>query len=80
MVKPTGKDKSVRYENAYRYEIGPDGLVFLTDVWAVKVMGGKQVAKRYRVKMRVSSNKSSDSLTHNGPVFPIDYLNAVEDK
>ena len=43
-------------------------------------MGGKQGAKKYRVELRVTSNKSSVSLTHNGPVFPIEYLDAPEDK
>ena len=87
-IKPTGKDESVGYKNAYMFEIGPDGLVFITDIIrykdifriSVRVMGGKQVAKKYRVELRVTSNKSSVSLTHNGPVFPIEDLNAPEDK
>ena len=36
-------------------------------------MGGKQVAKKYRVELRVSSNKNSVSHTYSGPVFPIEY-------
>jgi len=87
-VEPTEKDEFVRYGDAYMFETGPDGLVFITDVIrykdvfriAVRVMGGKQVAKKYRVELRVTSNKSSVSLTHNGPVFPIEDLNAPEDK
>ena len=70
------------------FEIGPDGLVFMTDIirykgifrTSVKVMGGKQVANKYRVKLRVSSNKSSVSLTHSGPVFPTEYVEANYDK
>ena len=87
-VKPTGGDEPIGYKDAFMIENGPDGLVFLTDVIrdkngilddghfhiVVRVMGGKQVAKKYRVELRVSSNKSSVSLTHSGgPVFPIDY-------
>jgi len=89
-VKPTGKDKTVCYKSTYMFETGPDGLVFITDIMeqegffhiAVRVMGGKQVAKKYRVEMRVSSNKSSASITHNGPVFPIEYsvFDAIDDK
>ena len=94
--KSTGKDKPVGYKYAERSEIGPDGLVFLTNVVrdkkgisdeghfhiGVRVIGGKQVAKKYRVEMRVSSNKSSTSITHNGPVFPIEYsaVDATYDK
>ena len=85
-------DESVGYMDAYMYEIGPDGLVFLTDIIhykaegffgiAVRVMGGKQVSKKYRVEMRVSSNKSSASLSHSGPVYPIEYsqFDATRDK
>ena len=40
----------------------------------MRVIGGKQVVKKYRVELRVSSKKSSVSLTHSGPVFPIDYF------
>jgi len=82
-IKPTEKGESVGYTQAFTYEIGPDGLVFITDVYqfksqghfhiSVRVFGGKQVAKRYRAELRVSSNKSSVSITHSGPVFPIDY-------
>ena len=80
-VKPTRKDESARYEGAHMFTIGLDGLVFLTDVSryedffriGVRVLGGKQVAMKYRVQLSVSSNKSSGSLTHSGPVFPIEY-------
>ena len=66
------------------FETGPDGLVFITDVVlydcvfdiTVRVMGGKQGAKKYRVELRVSSDESSVSLTHSGPVFPMDYSHA----
>ena len=72
---------SVRYEGAYMFETGPDGMVFLADIFknqgffhvVVRVMGWKQAAKKYRVELRISSNKSSVSNTHSGPVFPIDY-------
>ena len=90
------KDESVRYKNAYTFETSPDGLVFLTAVIrdkkrifdeghfriAVRVMGGKQVAKKYRVELRVSSNESSVSLTHSGPAFPIEmhHLDAINHK
>ena len=89
-IKP--KDKSVRYKSAYKYEIGPhpDRLVFVTDIVryegffciAVRVIGGKQVAKKYRAELRVSSNKRSVSITNSGPVYPIDctYLDATADK
>ena len=89
-VKPTRKDESARYEGAHMFTIGLDGLVFLTDVSryedffriGVRVLGGKQVAMKYRVQLSVSSNKSSGSLTHSGPVFPIEYplLDAINDK
>ena len=82
--KLTGKDESIGYKEAYRYEIGPDGLVFLTDViqhpteaffvMAVRVMAGKQVAKKYRAELRVSSNESPVSFSYCGPVYPIEYL------
>ena len=88
--KSVVKDETVCFRDAYKFEIGPDGLVFLTDVIrdkdffriAVRVIGGKQVAKKYRVELRLSSNKSSVSLTHNGPVFPIEFfpLAAANDK
>ena len=90
-VKRTGKDKPVRYKYAiYTSEIGPDGLVFFTDVMqddghfniGVRIVGGKQVAMKYRYELRVSSNKSSASITHNGPVLPIEYsaFEAAKDK
>ena len=72
------------------FTIGLDGLVFLTDVSryedffriGVRVLGGKQVAMKYRVQLSVSSNKSSGSLTHSGPVFPIEFteFEATNDK
>ena len=79
-TEPSGGDKYACFENAYTYEIGPDGLVLITYVcrhepffhMAVKVMGGKQVAKKYRAELRVSSNESIASVTHSGPVYPID--------
>ena len=81
---------SVRYEGAYMFETGPDGMVFLADIFknqgffhvVVRVMGWKQAAKKYRVELRISSNKSSVSLTHSGPVFPIGYsfVNATKEK
>ena len=81
---------SVRYEGAYMFETGPDGMVFLADIFknqgffhvVVRVMGWKQAAKKYRVELRISSNKSSVSNTHSGPVFPIEYsrFKATDDK
>ena len=70
------------------FETGPDGLVFITDVVlydcvfdiTVRVMGGKQGAKKYRVELRVSSDESSVSLTHSGPVFPIEYTDVEATK
>ena len=81
-IAPTGKDESTCYEDAFISEMGPDGMVFLTNVFrlegffriAVRVMGGKQVAKKYRVEVRASSNESHVSVTHMGPIFPIDCL------
>ena len=75
------KNESVGHCCAYKYEIGPKGLVFATYICryedffdiVVRVLGGKQVAKEYRVELRVSSNESLASVTHSGPVFPIDY-------
>ena len=80
-IKLLEDDESIGYKFAHRDEIGPDGLMFNTQVWqydgclsiAVRVMGGKEVAKKYRVEIRVSSNESLVSFTHSGPVFPIDY-------
>ena len=65
MEEPTEKYGSPGYEDAYMFETGPDGLVFTTDIIqneghfriAVKVMGGKQVCKKYRAELRISSNK-----------------------
>ena len=93
-IKPTRKDESIHYKGAYMFETGPDGLVFITDIMqdknsileeghfriAVRVIGGYQVAKKYRVELRVSSNKSSVSLTHSGPVFPIEYTDVEATK
>ena len=87
-VKPTRKNKSACYKGACMFETGPDGFVFLTDViqnkgffcLAVRIMGGVQVAKKYRVELRVYSNNSSVGLIHYGPVFPIEYIDASEDK
>ena len=70
------------------FETGPDGLVFTTDIIqneghfriAVKVMGGKQVCKKYRAELRISSNKSSVSITHSDPVFPMEYYNAPDNE
>ena len=73
------------YKRAYKFENGPDGKLFFTAIvieggrekditlyGSVHVMGGEQEAKKYRAELRVSSNEAPVSLTHSGPMFPVD--------
>ena len=75
------------YKHAYKFENGPDGKLFYTVVRHeanlrafVYVMGGKQEAKKYRVEFIVTSGDTTVSLTHNGPVFPIDLLGKAQEQ
>ena len=75
------------YKSAYKFETGPGGKLFCTGIvikeggekgkelflyGSVRVMGGKQEAKKYRAQFRVSSNDTTVNLTHSGPVFSVD--------
>ena len=66
---------------AYRELIEPDGRRFRVILNAgddtfikayVYVIGGQIAANRYRVEMRLTSSDKEFTLTHHGPVFPID--------
>ena len=68
--------------HAYRDSIEPDGHTFTIRLdnaasksclvaYAV-VMGGDQIANKYRVELRLSSNEKEFTNTHHGPVFSID--------
>jgi len=79
--KNDGKWKMHLSTLAWRDSIGPDGHIFrvilnANDDTYVKayayVIGGKNVANRYRVEMRLTSNDKEFTLTHHGPVFPVD--------
>ena len=41
-------------------------------------MGGDQEAKKYRAEFRVSSNTTTVSVTHSGPIFPIEDIMLAE--
>jgi len=66
---------------AYWDSIGPDGHIFSVIIRSYNatfmkayayVMGGETVANGYRVEMRLSSCEKEFTLTHHGPVFPVD--------
>jgi len=66
---------------AFRDFVGPDGRRFRVildayDDTFIKayayIIGGKTVANRYRVEMRLTSSDKEFTLTHHGPVFPVD--------
>jgi len=68
------------YWRAYKVFPGPDNNIFgvvmcltKTHRWGyVIVLGGKREAKKYRSKMRVSSEEMDVSVVHNGPVYSVD--------
>jgi len=66
---------------AFRDSIDPDGHRFRVilnacDETFIKaytyIIGGENAANRYRVEMRLASSDKEFTLTHHGPVFPVD--------
>ena len=78
------RDDGKGYKVAYRDYIDPDGHIFRIILDAglatfieahATVIGGKRVANRYRVEMRLNSCEKEFTNTHHGPVFPVDVKN-----
>jgi len=78
------KEKTFRngtvYWRAYKILLGPDDDIFgvvlgltKTHRWGyVTVLGGQRVAKKYKAKLRIASDKMDATLVHTGPVFSVD--------
>jgi len=69
------------YGGVFKFFIGPDQRRFCLDIGNITdkdaqlnvcVVGGKEVAKKYKAELRIFSNEKDTSVTYNGPVFPID--------
>ena len=73
----------------YRFLTEPDGHIFCIDLDAsdeslfkahAVVIGGRHVANKYRVKLRLYSSEMESTLTHHGPVFPVDFEEPYNNK
>jgi len=69
-----------RYAGAFKFFMGPDQHRFCVDIGVITdkdvplrvcVVGGKEVAKKYKAELRLFSSEDI-SATYNGPVFPMD--------
>jgi len=83
------EEEENKYRGVFKFFIGPDQHRFcvevgiLTDEDAplrVSVIGGTEVAKKYKAELRIFSNEKNISVTYNGPVFPVDDPDIADDE